>query len=150
MQTIRGIFTIRQNNPVSIGIRCMIPRSLTTMAQASHVIGVDGDHAIEANMLHGVRRVPLKEALKGAKIVREVDFVVPDREAGLRWGRGSVGSKYDFSGAVGLGLAPDREWQDPADWFCFEHFAMMLAKAGRDIFAKHAHVTADKLLSIIP
>jgi hypothetical protein len=151
MDYIEGIFLTRAN-PVSFGIRLAIPRSITTPSRMSHVVAVDGDWAIEATMLHGVHRVPLEEALKGTREIARVRYQVPNAEAGLRWLRATAArrAKYDFKGALGLGLAPGRSWQDESDWFCFELFAKALAEAGRTPFVSHAHVTGEMLLALPP
>lgn len=103
-------------------------------------------------MLYGVRRVPLSVALKGLTIVRAVDYQVPNAEAGLAWARrlAEQKTKYDYAGALGLGLAPDRNWQDESNFFCFELFAGILDRAGRMIFSQNAHITGSMLLSIKP
>lgn len=150
MDTLRAIFTRRDFNIASLGIRWMVPRSRLAIAESSHVLAVDGDHAIEAVMLHGVRRVPLDVALRRASIVSVVDYQVPDARQGLAFGRSQIGKGYDYKGAAGLGLSPDRRWQDPQNWFCYELFAAMLAEAGRNLFVDHAHVTGSMLLSVNP
>lgn len=58
MNKITIIFTTRKWNPVSWFIRWCLPRSRFANSLASHCLIVDGDYVIEANMLHGVRRVP--------------------------------------------------------------------------------------------
>ena len=152
MDTITGVFTKRNFNPMSLAIRMATPISITTMAPASHVVVLDGDtgFAMEANMLHGVRRVTVEEALKGAQIVTTKHFQVQNAVEGLGWMRKTAqeGAKYDFLGALGLGLAPGRSWQDPSSWFCFEYFCMGLAVAGRPTFTIHAHVNAHMLMSL--
>jgi hypothetical protein len=152
MQYIEGIFIKRPYNPVSWAIRLGTPQSITTPSPASHVIAVDGDYGIEANMLHGVRRVPLAEAIGSATVVARVKYEVRDAEAGLAFMRGEALRKapYDFKGALGLGLAPGRQWQDSADWFCFELFAAGLASAGRALFVDNARISAVTLLTVNP
>jgi hypothetical protein len=153
-QTIRAAFTTRPLNPVSLAIRCANPVNLVTIAPASHVIVLDGarGHALEASMLHGVRSIPVEEALSGCKIMEWRDYRVPDAEAGLAWMRDAAARKvpYDWGGALGLGLAPGESWQDEDKLFCFEFLALGLEKAGRPIFRDDARVTAHMLLSIIP
>lgn len=151
MQTISALFTTRPN-PVSVAIRMANPVSFCKMGPASHAICVDGDYALEANMLHGVRRVPLQDALDGAVVVAKREFVVPDAQQGLEWMRATAErkAKYDWKGALGLGLVPEREWQEDSEWFCFEYLANGMVKAGRPIFLNNAHVSAYMLLSIIP
>jgi uncharacterized protein YycO len=111
---------------------------------------VDGDHIIEASMLHGVRRVPTVEALKNVTIVKEIAYAVHDAEAGLAWARSQVGTAYDWPGAFGVALDVERDWQKPDSWFCFELAAAALKAAGRDTFADQGHISGNVLLSIKP
>jgi hypothetical protein len=124
------------------------------MAPASHVITLDGNSgfAIEANMLHGVRRVTVEEAIRGAVVVSTVDYEVPDAEAGLVWLRATAerNADYDFKGAFGVALAPDRNWQEDSDWFCSELHANGMVKAGRRTFVDNARVTPYNLMCIEP
>jgi uncharacterized protein YycO len=111
---------------------------------------LDGEYIIEAHMMHGVRRVPLAEAMKGCVEVDRIAYQVPDAEAGLGWARDQVGKGYDWQGAFGLALSPDREWQDEGKWECFELVAATLAHAGREIFQDVGHVSGTLLLMIKP
>lgn len=150
MDTIRVIFTYRRYNPISWLIRWALPRSRFAMALASHCLIVDGDSVIEANMLHGVRRVSRDVGLSGLTVVRIVDYHVPDRGCGIEWARAQVGKRYDWRGALGLAIDTDRAWQDESDWFCFELVAATLAKAGRDVFFDTGHITGSALMLIRP
>lgn len=155
MDILTGVFTIRPLNPVSLAIRVANPVSITTLAPASHVITLDEDpdYCFEANMLkRKVRRVRTEEALHGCKVVGRIGYEVPYVHEGYKFLRGEAEREadYDFKGAFGLGLAPNRNWQSPEDWFCFELHAMALEKSGRPVFRYNAHVTADKLMSLDP
>lgn len=154
MQVMTALFTTRPFNPMSIAIRAISPISLFKMAPASHVIIIDGDsgYAIEASMMHGVRRVNVDVALSGSKVVKRMDFEVEDAEAGLLALREIAwrGAKYDFKGALGLALEPDRNWQEDSEWFCSELFAYGLQKAGRPLFGDNARVTPYMLMCIAP
>jgi uncharacterized protein YycO len=150
MQTIRVIFTKREWNPVSWLIRWVLPRTRFYLAHSSHCLIVDGDHLIEAHMLYGVRREPAIVALAGLTIVKSIEYQVPDADAGLQWARGQCGKRYDFTGAVGIGLAPDRSWHEDDAWFCYELAAAAIVKAGRDIFADVGHISESALLAIKP
>jgi uncharacterized protein YycO len=150
MQTITVIFTTRKWNPVSWLIRFCVPRSRFKNAEASHCLVKDGDYLIEASMTHGCRRVPAEEALKGSVIIKTVNYEVQDAEAGLEYARSQVGKKYDFKGAFGLAIAPDRDWTEDDSWFCFELTAATLAKAGRDVFVNNGHVSGTTLLALKP
>jgi hypothetical protein len=150
MQTITVLFTKRKWNPISWLIRWALPRSRFALAVSSHCLIVDGDYRIEANILYSVRRSKESVAMSGLTIVRQVDYNVPDAEAGLAWARDKAGEKYDFVGAFGLALRPDRDWLEPGSWFCYELAAGALRAAGKDVFAMQGHVTESMLLMIKP
>lgn len=151
MNKITLVFTKREWNPGSYIIRWGIPLSRFKAALASHCLIKDGDYIIEANMEHGVRRSKADVALKGLTIVKEIEYTVPDAEAGLAWARTQVGLPYDWKGAFGLSLAPNRNWAEPDEWFCFELAAATLAKAGRDYFREDAgHISGNLLMAIKP
>lgn len=150
MDTIRVLYTKRENNLFSWLIRWLLPRSRFSLAEASHCVILDGDYAIEAHMIHGVRRDTVEEVMKGLTVVRDVSYSVLDAEAGLRFGRLQDGKRYDWKGAMGVALSPDRNWQDPSTWYCFELAAAILAKAGRDVFVDTGHITGNMLLGIKP
>ncbi len=169
MGTLRVIYATRKYNPGSWLIRWALPRSRLALALASHAMIVDGDDIIEANMMHGVRVVPAAVALAGHVIVGTVDYQVPDAAVGIAWARSQVcryvppswapqwlqpvliflNNNYDWRGALGL-VAPDRDWQDPAKWFCFELAAGALEYAGRTIFASVGHITGTVMMLIKP
>lgn len=151
MQTITVIFTRRDWNPGSYAIRWGLPKSRFKVASASHCLIKDGDYLIEASMEHGVRRVPAAVALKGLTVVEEVSYSVPDANAGLTWLRTQVGLPYDWAGAFGLALAPDRDWTESDKWFCFELAAATLVNAGRADFRDDAgHISGNLLMALKP
>jgi hypothetical protein len=142
MDTITLILTTRTWNPVSIAIRCV------TRSPASHCIIVDGVYAIEASLSHfHVIRRSLSEALDGCKQIAVLSFEVPNVTAGLEFARAQVGKLYDLQGAFGIALAPDRDWQKPDRWECFELGAAAVQAAGRRLFADTGHVTGNDLLN---
>jgi uncharacterized protein YycO len=150
MDSLKLVFIKRPLNPVSALIRWALPRSRFAWALSSHVMIIDGDYVIEATMLHGVRRVLLTVAMLGVTVVAERNFSVPNAADGLTWARARVGSAYDFKGAFGLALTPDRDWHDPVSWFCYELAAGAIVNAGRDAFTEKGHITESTLLSIKP
>lgn len=149
MSVLRILFT-RRSNPASWMIRYAVPRSRFALARASHCLIADGDRVIEANMLHGVRRVEAEEAMDGLVLVRSVDYQVPDAEAGLSWARSQDGKAYDWFGAFGIAISPDRKWQEDDKWFCFELAAAALVKAGLDVFSDVGHINGEHLLMLNP
>ncbi len=137
-------------DPVSALIRWALPVSRFQWARASHSMLIDGDWVIHATMFHGVVRVPASQAMQGQVLVAYRHYLVPDPEAGLAWARSQVGKSYDFAGAVGLSLKPDRHWQKDDRWFCHELCAAAIHQAGRQLFASAGHVTDTALLLVNP
>lgn len=151
MSKITVIYTKRKWNIGSLVIRWGVPRTRFYIARASHCLVQDGDYLIEASAEHGVRRALATEALKGLTVVRVVEYEVPDAEAGLAWLRTQVGKPYDYKGAIGLAIAPDRDWTEDDMWFCFELTAATLLKAGRNSFREDAgHISGETLMAIKP
>jgi hypothetical protein len=150
MDKITVHFTKRPKNLISWLIRWALPRSRFAIGRASHCVIMDGQEAIEAAMLYGVHSGPAADILVGQEIVETREFNVPSAAAGLAWLRGQVGKGYDYKGAFGLALEPDRDWRAPQAWYCFELAAATLVEAGRDIFADRGHITDATLLAIKP
>jgi hypothetical protein len=174
MDTISIIFTRRQRNPVSWLIRWAMPRTRFAWALSSHAIIYAGGRCFEANMLYGVRETDWDTALAGQTIVRERFYEVPDLEAGLAWIRAQLctyepnpprwlparlqaayavvqrilHNNYDWRGALGLSLAPDRNWADDELWWCYELGAGFLNACGRRLFADLSHVGETALLAV--
>jgi hypothetical protein len=150
MATITIILTRRRLNPVSWLIRWAMPRSRFALALSSHAIVAGPDKCYEATMLHRVREVDRAVALSGQTVVRELHYQVPDAAAGLAWAKEQVGKRYDWAGAAGLSLAPDRDWSDPDSWFCYELAAGVLRAAGLAVFSNLSHIGETALLAIAP
>lgn len=150
MEKLTVIFTKRKWNPASWLIRWCMPRSRFHLSLSSHCLIEDGDYLIEATMLHGVRRTTRDVALKGQTVVATVDYKVPDAQAGLAFAREQVGMSYDFKGAFGIAVAPDRDWTKEGWWFCYELAAAAIMAAGRPLFRSAGHITEGALLLVKP
>lgn len=150
METITLVFTKRKWNPVSWLIRYCAPRSRFYMSRGSHCLIKDGDYFIEATMLHGVRRALAEVSMNGQTVVETVEYSVPNAEAGLAWARTQVGMSYDFRGAMGLAISPDRDWKKEGWWFCYELAAATIAAAGRDMFRSQGNISENYLLCVKP
>lgn len=157
MDTLRALFIKKPLiNLGSTVIRLALPHTLFHLAQCSHSIIVDGEYAIEATMCwldgrkvcSGVRRVPLSAALAGSTVAQERQYTVPDVEKGLAWARSQVGKPYDFKGAIGLAIAPERDWQQDDMWFCHELTGRAIHECGRIAFGNVSHLTSRELLGI--
>lgn len=149
-QTVAVLFTRRHLNPISWLIRWAMPRSRFALALSSHAIVDAGDKCYEAHMLHGVREVDRAVALAGLTVVCEIHYKVPDAAAGLAWARTQVGKRYDWRGAFGLSLAPDRNWAEEGAWFCYEFAAGFLRACGRNLFSNLSHIGETALMAIEP
>ncbi|HEX9173860.1 MAG TPA: hypothetical protein VF861_14500 [Telluria sp.] len=173
---ITVLFTCRARNPISWLIRWTVPRSRFALALSSHCLVDAGDVLYEATMLYGVREVDRATALRGATVVKQTRYQVPDAAAGLAWARSQLcryepklpawfpawvrpgcsallklcNNNYDWGGAAGLGLAPGREWADESAWYCYEFVAGVLRAAGRPVFAQLSHVGETALMAIDP
>jgi hypothetical protein len=176
MDTVTFLFTRRRWNPVSWLIRWAMPRSRFAFALSSHAIVYADGVCYEATMLHGVREVDRATALQGQTVVRERQYQVADLAAGILWAKSQLctytpnppkwlpawgqaicslvqrlrHNNYDWSGAAGLGLAPDRNWAEAGRWFCYEFAAGFLRAAGRQVFADLSHVGETALMAIEP
>lgn len=167
-------FTRRRFNPISWAIRWGMPRSRFALALSSHAIVDFGDVCYEATMTHGVRKSPRDVALHGQTIVCQAHYQVADRDAALAWAESQLcayqpaapawmgarvgaayraaqlilNSNYDWGGAIGLGLAPDRDWAEAGKWFCYEFAAAALRAAGGPKFGKVSHIGETALLAV--
>ncbi len=131
-------------------IRWALPVSRFKWARASHSLVVFDDTAYHATMLRGVVQMPLSEALRGQIVVARREFKVPDAAAGAAWVQSQVGKPYDFRGAFGLSLSPDRIWGAQDKWFCHELCAATVEAAGRKMFTDAGYVTDTVLLLVTP
>ena len=176
MGTVTFLYTRRRWNLISLSIRYAMPRSRFAMALSSHLIVRVGDTCYEAHLLHGVRKLPIAEAMAGQVLVKESHFFVPDPEAGIAFGEAQLCTyepklpawlpkwiaapvrivlkmrynNYDFKGAFGLSLAPGRDWAEDDFWFCYEYGAGWLRAAGRNVFVNLSHVGETALMAINP
>jgi len=132
-------------------VRWALPRSRFALALSSHCYIEDNkDFLYEADLRKGVRRILREEALKGLVIVKSISYNVPYREAGINFLKSQLGTKYDLKGAFGVGIGPDRNWDEDDSWFCYELAAAALKAAGRDVFENTSHITEVGLMSIKP
>jgi hypothetical protein len=82
------------------------------------------------------------------KIVKTIEYVVPDAVAGEKFLVSVLGAKYDYKGAVGLAIAPTRKWDDEDSWFCYELAGACLKAAGSNKLNSLNHVTEIALFAI--
>lgn len=150
MSEVVIIFSKRKMNPVSWLIRWALPISRFKWARSSHSMILDGDQVIHATMMNGVIRQPLVEALKTQTVVTTRVYEVENAEAGLEWAKKQIGKSYDFKGAFGIALSPDRNWVEDDSWFCHELCAAYLHACGKKVFRQFGHVTDSALLLINP
>jgi|TARA_R110000868_G_C10784751_1_gene755803 hypothetical protein len=131
-------------------IRWALPVSRFKWARAGHSMIVKDGFAYHATMRHGVVKEPIEQALHGQTVVAQRDFEVLDAPAALAWLDTQVGKPYDWRGALGVSLSPDRVWGSDDSWFCHELCAAALRAAGRNLFIESGHVNDSALLLIEP
>lgn len=170
------LFTRRRRNPISWLIRWAMPRSRFAFALSSHAIVAIGAICYEANMIYGVRSDTRAAILDGQTVVLERTYRVDDLAAGIRWADQQLcayqptvpawlpgwlhtpiktvlrmlNSNYDWRGALGLSLAPGRDWAEEDVFFCYEFAAAFLRASGRNEFAELSHIGETALLAISP
>jgi hypothetical protein len=144
MQTVRLLFsTTRQ--PFSALIRA------ATWSRWSHVSIIDDDAmVIEASALHGVRRIPLHQALSAASDCNVVSVACADSDSILAAVESQIGRPYDWSGIASLEL--HRDWQDDSKWFCSELIAWAFELTGQPLFRAECmrRVTPQHLWMLAP
>lgn len=145
-----SIYYVRRGwwSPVDQLIRWALPRTRFAWARASHSIVSWGQVAVDATMLHGVRARNLSDALKGHIVVDVRCYWVPDVESAKRFAQAQVGKGYDFKGAFGIALDPEREWLEDDKWFCHELSGATLWAGGYKLLRKVGHVTDTHLLML--
>jgi len=151
MKKLVAIYTKDLYSPVSWAIRIALPRSIFCVAKSSHVLIVDPtspDYVYSAGLIKGVERLPIEVAMKGLTVVDQCNYEVPDIDACSDWLLQQVGKKYDLKGAVGIGIAPDRDWNEDDMWYCYELLAAAIVAGGRNVFRNLSHINETALLAI--
>lgn len=132
-------------------------RTLDGLRRWSHCAGlVDDEHVIEARAFEGVVITPMADVIRRSSEWVMVERRVPDEAAGRAWARSTLGRPYDWLGAAGV--PANRNWQDPAAWFCSEHLTMWEIKAGlhrfrpdtRGVSPNDSYMVADDRWFVVP
>tara|TARA_R110000868_G_scaffold54575_1_gene170488 strand:+ start:5260 stop:5748 length:489 start_codon:yes stop_codon:yes gene_type:complete len=134
----------------SMFIRWALPVSRFKWARASHSIVAHNGFAYHATMRHGVVKEPIAQALHGQTVVAQRDFHAPNVDAAIAWLETQIGKPYDWRGAIGVSLSPDRLWGSEESWFCHELCAAALRESGRNLFIEFGHVNDSALLLMEP
>lgn len=105
-------------------------RAADGMGWWSHCAGIlqTGEHVVEAKLFGGVVITPLEDVVRRSSHYELIDAEVPDALAGDTWALTTVGSPYDYLGA--LGSPWGRDWQADGAWYCSHHRETWLVKAG--------------------
>lgn len=150
MQTIKIIFTKSPWSVVSWIVRWALPRSRFALGLSSHcyILNEETDFVYEADLFEGVRYKNRLEAMRGTIVVATREFSVISKQAGFDFLNKQIGKKYDLKGSIGLGLKPERDWEEDDAWFCYELAAAALKAAGFDVFENVSHVNETVLLSL--
>ncbi|MGA3953167.1 YiiX/YebB-like N1pC/P60 family cysteine hydrolase [Ralstonia nicotianae] len=116
----------------------------------SHVAMVDGDQVIESMPGHGVRRVPLAEAIQRADRYELATMPARDPARIIAAAASQIGKPYDYTAVLGIGL--HRNWQQADAWFCSELLAWSFHQAGEPLFRADCvrRVTPQHLWMLAP
>lgn len=142
MRALRLLFS-RTRGPLSLAIRA------ATWSAWSHVAIVDDRWVIEAVAGHGVRSIPLEQALEG-RITAQVDLPCQCPGGVVYAAASQLGKPYDY--AALFGLAMRRNWQRDDAWFCSELVAWACEAAGQPLFraTELRRVTPQHLWMLAP
>jgi uncharacterized protein YycO len=106
---------------------------LKTWSDWSHcAILTPDDTVIESAWPHGVREIPFDEWKQGKTAWAMKKRQVPNPDKTLGFLRSHIGQKYDTFAV--LGIAIDRDWRDPNQWYCSELNEAGLAAGGLATF----------------
>jgi uncharacterized protein YycO len=112
-----------------------VVRFFDGMGHWSHCAGIlsDGEHVVEALGGPGVVITPLEDVIRRSTAFEIVERPVTDPAAGDAWALSTVGSGYDWLGAIGSPWR--RPWEAPGRWYCSEHdYAWEMKSGGRPRF----------------
>ena len=132
-------------------IRWALPRSRFSFALSSHSYVTIGDYTYEADFGEGVHKVDRYNPGKITKkltTVKEVVYDLPNPQKAIEFLEAQVGKGYDLGGALGVGINPNREWDNDNKWFCYELAAASLVAGGFIDFSDMSHITETALLAI--
>ena len=104
-----------------------------TFSRWNHVAVEINGLVYEADMLEGVRTVPVRQFKRMWTEVQYLDVYVRDQAATIRWLNQQLGKPYDFMAILALPFRAT--WQHPHKWFCSELVAKALAVGGLREFA---------------
>jgi hypothetical protein len=121
------LFSTR-NNPGSALIRAY------TWSHWSHVAVVDYSRGtvIESVMIHGVREIPLDEAMNNAATFELANIRCRNPVAAINLIRSQLDKNYDYTALFGELL--HRDWQDETKWFCSELITWGIETSGTRLF----------------
>lgn len=87
------------------------------------------DIIVESTFLaNGVRETLLSKFMKKHRVVRWVDYTIPDETAAEHFLSDQLGKPYDVGGA--LGFLFRRQWDSDRRWFCNELFEAAAVAGG--------------------
>lgn len=106
---------------------------LKTWSEWSHcAVLTDDKTVIETVFPHGVREIPFDDWVKTKTKWSQKERKVPNPEKSLAFFRGQIGKEYDTFAVVGIAL--NRDWREPDQWYCSELNESGFAEGGLAIF----------------
>lgn len=123
---------------------------LATFSRWNHVALEINGTIYEADMIYGVRKLPLAPFKRMWTETRAVEVDVPNMLALYEFMEAQLGKKYDFTAILALPFR--RDWQDPEKWYCSEYLAGGLRKGGVPVAVREdAHrVKPNDLWTALP
>lgn len=103
-----------------------------TWSQWSHIAVIAGDTVIESVSGHGVREIPIQQAIAEATKHSVVEIPIFDEETFLWLLRSQIGKPYDYAAIFGFMFR--RNWQEERKWFCSELPAWAAILSGSPVF----------------
>jgi len=106
---------------------------LKTWSDWSHCALLTPDNTvIESVWPSGVREIPYDEWVQGKTKIDKKERIVPDETKTIAFLRSKIGKKYDTFAIIGIAI--ERNWRDPNEWYCSELNEAALAAGGLEIF----------------
>jgi len=120
-----------------------------TFSRWNHVAVEINGLVYEADMLEGVRTVPVRQFKRMWTDTEARDIDVPDKVAAFRFLQAQLGKPYDRLAILAMPFW--RDWQDPDKWFCSEFIARFLVEGGhRDFFIEKHRIWPRDIWIVAP
>jgi uncharacterized protein YycO len=134
VSALRLIFTRTR----SLG--AVVIRAGAWWGQWSHCgLVLPGGHVVESLALKGGVITTMVDAVIFRSSAHQVlDLPCPAPQYAHEWALSTVGMPYDWGGVLGIPFR-SRDWQAPGRWYCSEHCAAAIERAGLTLVRPGVH-----------